>query len=72
MIALKISDAVRLSIAAMLALALCTPAEAQSRRTKNTVTGAAVGAGVGLLVGGSKGALGGAVVGAIAGNQKKK
>ena len=72
MIALKISNAMRLSAAAMLALAFCTPAEAQSKRTKNTVTGAAVGAGVGLLVGGSKGAVGGAVVGAIAGNQKKR
>ena len=72
MISLTISDAKRLSVAAMLVLALCTPAEAQSKKTKNTVTGAAVGAGVGLLVGGSKGALGGAVVGAIAGNQKKR
>lgn len=72
MISLNISDAKRLSVAAMLALALCTPAEAQSKKTKNTVTGAAVGAGVGYIVGGSKGAVGGAVVGAIAGNQKKR
>lgn len=72
MILLRISDVMRLSVAAMLVLALCTPAEAQSKKTKNTVTGAAVGAGVGLLVGGSKGALGGAIVGAIAGNQKKR
>ena len=49
-----------------------TNADAQSKRTKNTMGGAAVGAGVGYLVGGSNGAAGGAVVGAIAGYNKKR
>lgn len=61
------------TMAAMgLAIALPTPADALSKRTKNTIGGAVVGAGVGHLVGGSDGAKAGAVVGAIAGNRKKK
>jgi outer membrane lipoprotein SlyB len=55
-----------------LSMALPTPADALSKRTKNTIGGAVVGAGVGHLVGGSDGAKAGAVVGAIAGNRKKK
>lgn len=51
---------------------LPTPADALSKRTKNTMTGAAIGAGVGYIVGGSNGANGGAVVGAIAGYNKKR
>ncbi len=60
---------VALSVASLL---LPISAEAQSKRTKNTVGGAAVGAGVGYLVGGSDGAKAGAVVGAIAGYKKKR
>lgn len=51
---------------------LPTPADALSKRTKNTMTGAVIGTGVGYIVGGSSGAAGGAVVGAIAGYTKKK
>ena len=65
-----LTTAVALLLAA--SLAMPTTADAQSKRTKNTVKGAAVGAGVGYLVGGSDGAKAGAVVGAIAGNRKKK
>ena len=53
-------------------LTLPSPADALSKRTKNTMGGAAIGAGVGYIVGGSKGATGGAVVGAIAGYNKKR
>ena len=60
-----------LSLALATILALSSPADALSKRTKNTMKGAAVGAGVGYLVGGNDGATAGAVVGAIAGNQKK-
>ncbi|CUH46589.1 hypothetical protein [Ruegeria atlantica] len=51
---------------------LPTPADALSKRTKNTMGGAAIGAGVGYIVGGGNGATGGAVVGAIAGYNKKR
>jgi len=61
-----------LSLALATVLALSSPADALSKRTKNTMKGAAVGAGVGYIVGGSNGATAGAVVGAIAGNQKKR
>jgi outer membrane lipoprotein SlyB len=62
------------TIAALVAASLILPmsAEAQSKKTKNTVGGAVVGAGVGYLVGGSDGAKAGAVVGAIAGYKKKR
>lgn len=53
-------------------LTLPEPAEASSKRTKNTIGGAVAGAGVGYLVGGSDGAAAGAVVGAIAGYRKKR
>ena len=52
-------------------LALSLPAEASSKRAKNTIGGAAIGAGVGYLVGGDDGAKAGAVVGAISGYTKK-
>lgn len=63
---------VALAVAMVLVIALPTPADALSKRTKNTIGGAVVGAGVGHLVGGNDGAKAGAVVGAIAGNRKKK
>ena len=65
---------IAVTVVALLAASLTLPiaAEAQSKRTKNTVGGAAVGAGVGYLVGGSDGAKAGAVVGAIAGYRKKR
>jgi uncharacterized protein YcfJ len=63
-----------LIVTASLALAMCltlmTPAEADRKRLKNTMTGAVVGASVGYLVGGKNGASAGAVVGAIAGAAK--
>jgi uncharacterized protein YcfJ len=60
-----------LMAAVVASLALALPADASSKRTKNTVGGAAIGAGVGYLVGGSDGAKAGAVVGAISGFTKK-
>lgn len=66
------SQATALSLLMAAILALPLPAEAQSKRTKNTVGGAVVGAGVGYLVSGSDGAKAGAVVGAIAGYRKKR
>lgn len=66
----------RLGVLFIVALAASTvlpvPVDALSKRTKNTMTGAAVGAGVGYIVGGNNGATGGAVVGAIAGYKKKR
>ena len=59
-------------LAIAVSMSLPSTADALSKRTKNTRTGAAVGAGVGYIVGGSKGATGGAVVGAIAGYSKKR
>ena len=61
-----------LSLALATVLALSSPADALSKRTKNTMKGAAVGSGVGYLVGGNDGATAGAVVGAIAGYKKKR
>jgi hypothetical protein len=59
-----------LALAVAASLTLAGPADANRKRTQNTMTGAVIGAGVGLIVGGSKGAAGGAVVGAIAGHNK--
>lgn len=64
-------SSIAFGVAVGLSLALPTPADALSKRDKNTISGAVVGAGVGQLVGGNDGAKAGAVVGAIAGNQKK-
>lgn len=71
---LFLKKALSFSAAVMVASALiyAPPADAASKRAKNTVGGAAIGAGVGYLVGGSDGAKAGAVVGAIAGNRKKR
>ena len=66
----------KLAMLLIVALAASTvlpaPADALSKRTKNTMGGAAIGAGVGYIVGGNNGATGGAVVGAIAGYNKKR
>ena len=72
MIKLNRTMAVTLSLALAARLAFSDPADADRKRTKNTIGGAAIGTGVGYIVGGKKGAAGGAVVGAIAGYSKKK
>ncbi len=72
MVKLKSNLTMFLIVALAAGTVLPAPANALSKRTKNTMGGAAVGAGVGYIVGGSKGATGGAVVGAIAGYSKKK
>ena len=59
-----------LMLAVVASLALTSTADANRKRTQNTMTGAVVGAGVGYLVGGSNGATAGAVVGAIGGYTK--
>ena len=70
MIQLRKTMTASLMLALVASLALPSVADASRKRTKNTMTGAAVGAGVGYIVGGSKGATAGAVVGAIGGYTK--
>lgn len=66
----KMHVAAALSLALAVGLALSGPADALSKRAKNTMGGAAIGTGVGYIVGGNNGATAGAVVGAIAGYTK--
>ena len=56
-------------IAAILAWALATTADA--RRARNAVRGAAIGAGAGALVNGGRGARTGAVAGALVGATRR-
>lgn len=48
-------------------LVLAAASEADARRSRNALTGAAIGGGVGALVGGLRGAGTGAAIGAIVG-----
>ena len=70
MIQIQKPIAASLILALVAGLALPNQADAGRKRTKNTMTGAAVGAGVGYIVGGKNGATAGAVVGAIGGHTK--
>ena len=60
-----------LAIAALLTMGSVSPAYAD-KKTKNTVTGAAIGLGVGALLGNGTTAVVGAVLGGIVGSDVKK